>query len=112
MELLVFILNDSEQLEEIMVEFANMGIRGSTIIDSVGMANVLSTCEELSMFSSLQMLLNKGKTSNKTVITVLKQEKVDKAIEIINKVTGGLKHAGTGIAFTVPLGQVIGGSFN
>ncbi len=112
MELLVFILNDSEQLENIMVEFNNIGINGSTIIDSVGMANVLSTCEELSMFSSLQMLLNKGKTSNKTVLTVLGKEQVDSAIEIINKVTGGLNHPGTGIAFTLPLGRVIGGSFN
>lgn len=112
MELLVFILNDSDTLEKIMVEFANMGIKGSTIIDSVGMANVLSSCEESSLFSSLSMLMNKGRTSNYTVLTVLRKEKVNKALEIINDVTGGLDKAGTGIAFTVPLGQVIGGSFN
>lgn len=112
MELLVFILNDSNQLEKIMVEFANLDIKGSTIIDSVGMANVLSGCEELSIFSSLNMLTNKGRTSNVTVLTVLKKEKINQALAVINDVTGGLDKAGTGIAFTIPLGQVIGGSFN
>ena len=57
MELLVFVINDTRELEDIMIEFTNVGISGSTIIDSVGMANVLSTCEEASMFSSLQLLL-------------------------------------------------------
>lgn len=112
MELLVFVINDTRELEDIMIEFTNVGISGSTIIDSVGMANVLSTCEEASMFSSLQLLLNKGQTPKKTVLTVLEKEQVDKAIEVINKVTGGLDPAGKGIAFTIPVGRVIGGSFN
>lgn len=112
MELLVFVINDRSYLEDIMVEFTNIGISGSTIIDSVGMANILTNCEEASMFSSLELLLNKGRRNNKTVFTVLQEEQVDKAIDIINKITGGLDEPGRGIAFTIPLGRVFGGSFN
>lgn len=111
MEVLIFVLNDSRDLEEIMVEFTNIGISGSTIIDTVGMANILSSCEEASMFSSLQLLLNKGRASNKTVFTVLSKDKVEKALEIIENVTGGLNGPGNGIAFTIPINRVIGGSF-
>lgn len=111
MELLVFVINDTRELEDIMVEFTNVGISGSTIIDSVGMANILTSCEEASMFSSLKLLLNKSETPKKTVLTVLEENKVDKAIEIIERVTGGLSAAGKGIAFTVPVGKVVGGAF-
>ncbi|KEZ85732.1 hypothetical protein IO99_13080 [Clostridium sulfidigenes] len=111
MEVLIFVLNDPRDLEEIMVEFTNIGISGSTIIDTVGMANILSSCEDASMFSSLQLLLNKGRSSNKTVFTVLKKERIEQALEIINKVTGGLNGPGNGIAFTIPVNRVFGGSF-
>jgi len=48
---------------------------------------------------------------NKTVFTVLKKERIEQALEIINKVTGGLNGPGNGIAFTIPVNRVIGGSF-
>ncbi len=110
MEVLIFVLNDPRDLEEIMIEFTNIGISGSTIIDTVGMANILSSCEDASMFSSLQLLLNKGRSSNKTVFTVLKEERIEQALEIINKATG-LNGPGNGIAFTIPVNRVFGGSF-
>lgn len=112
MELLIFVLNDDANLEKIMLEFNKAEINGSTIIDSVGMANILTSSEDANMFSSLQLLLNKGKTYKKTILTVLESKQVDVALEIINKITGGLDKPGKGIAFTVPVGRVVGGSFN
>ena len=45
MELLITILEETENIEDIMLEFTKLGIKGSTIIDSQGMANILSECE-------------------------------------------------------------------
>ena len=42
MKLLVLILNKVEKLEEVLEGYLEVGISGSTIIDSVGMWHVLS----------------------------------------------------------------------
>lgn len=108
MELLVTILEGNENIEEIMLEFSELGIKGSTIIDSLGMANILSECEEFNLFSSLKLLMNDGRAEKKTILTVLKSDMVDVAIEAIKKVVKDIESPGGGIIFTVPVGRVVG----
>lgn len=111
MELLISVLNNPEDVDDVIVEFENSGIHGATIIDSTGMANVLATCEESNLFGSLQLLLNQGRPSNKTIFTVLKSEQVDIAISAIKKVVGDLAKDGKGIVFTLPINRLEGGNF-
>ena len=108
MELLVTILDGNEDIEEIMLEFTKLGIKGSTIIDSQGMANILSECEEFNLFSSLKLLMNDGRAEKKTILTVLKSDMVDEAMSAIKKVVNDLDAPGGGIMFTVPVGRVEG----
>ena len=107
MELLVTILDESENIEDIMLEFTKLGIKGSTIIDSLGMANVLSECEEFSLFSSLKLLMNDGRAEKKTILTVLNSSMVDSAISAIKKFVD-IDAPGSGIIFTLPVGRVVG----
>ena len=107
MELLVTILDESENIEDIMLEFTKLGIKGSTIIDSLGMANVLSECEDFSLFSSLKLLMNDGRAEKKTILTVLKSDMVDSAISAIKKFVD-IDAPGSGIIFTLPVGRVVG----
>ena len=107
MELLVTILDESENIEDIMLEFTKLGIKGSTIIDSLGMANVLSECEDFSLFSSLKLLMNDGRAEKKTILTVLNSSMVDSAISAIKKFVD-IDAPGSGIIFTVPVGRVVG----
>ena len=112
MELLVTILDEEQDIEEIMLEFTKLNIKGSTIIDSVGMANILSENEEFNLFSSLKLLMNDGRPEKKTILTVLKSEQVDSAIAAIKKVVKELDQPGGGIIFTVPVGRVEGIPYN
>ena len=107
MELLVTILDESENIEDIMLEFTKLGIKGSTIIDSLGMANVLSECEDFSLFSSLKLLMNDGRAEKKTILTVLNSSMVDSAISVIKKFVD-IDAPGSGIIFTLPVGRVVG----
>lgn len=107
MELLVTILDESENIEDIMLEFTKLGIKGSTIIDSLGMANVLSECEDFSLFSSLKLLMNDGRAEKKTILTVLNSSMVDSAISAVKKFVD-IDAPGSGIIFTIPVGRVVG----
>ena len=107
MELLVTILEENENIEDIMLEFNKLGIKGSTIIDSQGMVNILSECEEFSLFSSLKLLMNDGRAQKKTILTVLKSNMVDSAISAIKKFVD-IDSPRSGIIFTVPVGRVEG----
>lgn len=107
MELLITILDQSENIEDIMLEFTKLGIKGSTIIESQGMANILSESEEFNLFSSLKLLMNDGRAEKKTILTVLNSSMVDSAIAAIKKFVD-IDAPGSGIIFTLPVGRVVG----
>lgn len=109
MQVLIMVLNKTNYLEDIIKEFNNCGIRGATIIESTGMAKILTSCgEEIPMFGSLKMLLNEKRPFNKTIFTVLKDEQVKIAVDAIKSVVGDLKKPGVGILFTLPVNYVEG----
>lgn len=109
MQVLIMVLNKTNYLEDIIKEFNNCGIRGATIIESTGMAKILTSCgEEIPMFGSLKMLLNEKRPFNKTIFTVLKDEQVKIAVDAIKNVVGDLKKPGVGILFTLPVNYVEG----
>ncbi|TCT12872.1 hypothetical protein EDC18_11143 [Natranaerovirga pectinivora] len=112
MELLVLVLNKPDELEILMKEFVNIGLKGATVIDSYGMASFLHNMDDIPMFGSLKMLINNNQTSNKTVFVVLKKEQVKRAMATIKAVIGDLSQTNVGIAFTIPISQVEGGTFD
>ncbi len=108
MQLLIFVLNKTECLEELLEAFAENGIHGATIIDSRGMAQSLYGHDELRFMASLRLLLDPEHKENKTIFMVAREEEVKKVSQIINKITGGLDQPDTGILFTVPVQYVEG----
>ncbi|MEG1448261.1 MAG: hypothetical protein RSC41_02915 [Oscillospiraceae bacterium] len=105
MKLLVLILTRTEDIEDILAEFANNNIRGATILSSIGMARTLSNSqyENMSFLGSLRAVLDPDRSESKTVITVIKDNQVDDAVCAIEKVVGDLSKPDTGIVFTVPV---------
>lgn len=109
MQLLVLVLNKVEVLEDLMTQMASGGISGATILSSTGMATALMHSEEeVPMFGILRKVFNPDRVESKTIFTVLKDEQIDTAKEIINRVTGGLENPNTGILFTLPINSVEG----
>ena len=105
MQMLIMVLNNVSHLEHILNEFESSGIHGATIIDSTGMAKVISHAKpnELPIFGSLRMLMNEQRPFNKTIFTVIKDSQVQTAITAIKNVVGDLSKPDVGIVFTVPV---------
>lgn len=110
MYLLVNVVERSEQLPRIMEQFAKIGITGSTVLDSTGMGRVLmKTRATLPMMQQINKVTTDLESSNKTVLTVIKEkDRLDQAIQIVKSLCGDLSKPGKGILFTLPLDFVEG----
>lgn len=107
MKLLVFVLNDTDKLDEILSGYVEIGLTGATILDSVGMGRVLA--RDVPIFAGFQSLLSGSRPYNKTIISVVDDdEKVQRVLRLIEDVCGSFDQPGAGIAFTLPLDQVHG----
>ncbi len=106
MKLLILFLNKVEKLEEVLEGFVEIGITGATVIDSVGMGHILS--EEVPIFAGLRFMFAGAKPHNKTVFSVIREEKEEEAIRLLKKIVGDLDQPGTGIVFTISLDRVEG----
>lgn len=110
MYLLVNVLEQPEHLVAILENFAKMGIKGSTVMNSTGMGRVLMKAgAEGPAMEEINKMIANGESSNKTIFTVVKEkETLDKAIDIVKSLCGDLCEPGKGILFAVPLALVDG----
>lgn len=109
MQVLIIVLNKTEKLDDLLMEFTNKGIRGGTILDSMGMVRALADeHSDIPLFGSLKALLNENRPINKTIFMVLSEEKVKIAMACVRKIVGNINEEGTGIMFTIPVNQVEG----
>ncbi len=106
MVLAVIVLNKEEYLEILLEGFVEIGITGATIIDSIGMGHILS--EEVPVFAGLRFMFSGSRPYNKTILSVIKDEKKDELKNLIQKVMGSLKENGNGIMFFIKIEEVIG----
>ena len=107
MKLLVFICNNPDLVEEVLEGYLEIGITGGTVLDSLGMGHLLAT--EVPIFAGFQTLFSAATTSNRTIVSVIKDDdKVTEAMDMIEEVCGQLSEPGVGIAFTVNLDEVRG----
>ncbi len=103
MRLLVLILNKLDVLDKLLEKLSEQKM-GGTILSSTGMAHELASIkEDIPFLISLRQLIDPQRAENKTILIVLKKEKVPKALEIIESVAGSLTNPDTGIVFTVPI---------
>ena len=105
MELLVFVLNNHEKLDEVLTELEESGIRGATVIESTGMAKLLHHDEESSVFfGAIRGVLNSpSRAKSNTILMVLEKDEVETAVTAIEKVVGDLNHENVGIVFSIPV---------
>ena len=106
MKLLILILNKVEKLEEVLEGFLEIGITGATVIESSGMGRILS--EEVPIFRGLRFMFAGEKPHNKTILSVIKDEKEKPIIKLLKKISGSLNEPGTGIILTLPIDKVEG----
>jgi nitrogen regulatory protein PII len=105
MYLLVGVLEQTEHLPAILERFTKIGVTGATIFNSSGMGRLLmESGAELPAAEKAKKLLMEGKSSNKTLFTVIKKkETLQEAIKVIRSFCGDLNEPGKGILFAFPL---------
>ena len=106
MRLLVAVINDPEKLDETLSGFVELGITGATILRSEGMGGLLA--HEIPIFAGLQTLISGSRPQNCMVLSVIPTDKVADAITLLQEVVGSLDQPATGIAFTLPVDQIVG----
>ena len=109
-KLMVLILSKVDVMPEILSDFMNAGIKGTTIVDCEGMLRALdnSDINPPPIFGSLRRYLNPERPKGKILYTVLPENSVNEAKNIINKNVGGLDTPDTGICFTISLDDIFG----
>jgi len=106
-KLFVYVLNQQEKIDEVLSGFIEIGLTGATIVDSVGMGRILA--KEVPIFAGFQSLLSGSRPYNKTILSVVEDdEKIERALALIEQICGSFSEPGAGIAFTLPLDRVFG----
>lgn len=106
MKLLFFVLNKTEKLDDVLTEFARSNIGGATVVDSSGMARLLSHKhdeDEIPFLGSLRSFLNPEREKSKLIMTVIQDDQLEEAVKAIESVVGDLSLKDTGIVFSVPI---------
>ncbi len=111
MQLLILILHNSRDMDKILAEMLACGIRGGSLLDCEGVLQAMghTSVEPPPIFGSLRQYLNPERGAlNKILISAVTEEQARLALEIVNKVTGGLDKANTGIFMTLPILNIEG----
>ncbi|HHS50372.1 MAG TPA: hypothetical protein ENN07_04575 [candidate division Zixibacteria bacterium] len=110
MHLLVLVLEQNTLLPSILEKLYQVGVTGTTVLNSVGMGRLLAQYGKSSPVGNLvKEKLRKGNYTNKTLFAVIRSEEIlEKAIDAISEAVGDLDKPDTGILFTIKLDRVIG----
>ena len=104
--MLLAVINEPEKIDDVMAGFFEVGIRGATVITSEGMGNILS--HDIPIFAGLRTLIHGSRPQNRTIFSIVADDQVDPAMEVLQRVCGDMEQPATGIAVTIPLGKVVG----
>ena len=111
MQLLILILHNTSYMDKILAELMKAGLRGGTLLDCEGVLQAIAhnSVEPPPIFGALRQYLNpeRGET-NKMLISAVSDSEAETASKIINRVTGGLDKANTGILVSVPILKIEG----
>lgn len=109
--LVVFILNKTEVLNDLLKELSDNGIKGGTMIESKGMGHELANMEEFTFFGSLRKILDPERKENITLLLAIHVEQLETVTKIINRIVGDLSEPDTGILFSLPIDYIQGLKF-
>lgn len=100
--LLIVVLNKLELLDKMLTALNDAGIRGATVLNSIGMAHELAGMEDNYVISSLRAMFASDHRENRTIFMVIDQDRITTATQVIDEVID-LQKPDTGIIFAVPV---------
>ena len=107
-QVLFFVLEKTEVLDELLISLNDAGIHGATVINSTGMAQTLASREDDYSFGTFRDFFRSDRVENKTIFTIIDEQKIPVAKKVINEVVGDLNKPYKGILFAFPVSFVEG----
>ena len=106
---LILILKDLDCITTLITSLAEAGVKGGTLLEGKGMANILMKQEEVPIFGMLRHLMNDTiEEKSHVLLFVLQEEQVLPTKSTIKRITGDLNKPGAGIMFSIPITSVEG----
>jgi len=104
--LVVMVLNKTELLDDVLKKMDELGVRGATILESVGMGRIL--LQDFPFYAGIRALVERTRPYNRTIFTVVRdKETLDRLVSEMDKIVR-FSEPGTGILFTLPIEMAIG----
>ncbi|MDF2538606.1 MAG: hypothetical protein K0S76_1627 [Herbinix sp.] len=106
MRLFFYVLNKTEKLDAILSEFAKRNISGATVVESMGMARILSHKhdeDEIPFLGSLRKFLNPEREKGNLIFAVIRDDQLMEAVNIIEDIVGDLTAKDNGVVFSLPI---------
>ncbi|NLK97402.1 hypothetical protein [Defluviitalea saccharophila] len=112
---LFIVLNEVEYLSDILYKIRQLGIRGATVIDSMGSRSIEEKSKYgIPLIGGFMKSLEGGVQSNKTIFSVIeREEQVELVMEHVEKILGGdMQKPNKGIMFVLPVTHLRGGELH
>lgn len=106
--LLVMVLNRPEPQNELLQVFTQIGVKGATVIESMGMGRAKAERQMTPLVAGLMRALDSEHHYNRTIFCVIEDDAVlARALEEADRLVD-FSHPGSGIIFTIPVDLVRG----
>ena len=90
-KLLIIILYEQKYLEDILELFIELGIKGSTVIDSIGMGGILT---KVPLFADFINFLGQNKNYSKTILALVSESELSSIVKEVDELLGDLDKRG------------------
>lgn len=112
MFMILFVLHDPCLLRDVLEAWDQAGAYGITILPSTGLKRLQAhdvLRDDMPLIPSFEDLFNQEERSNRTLLTVVKDDAVvDKIIEVTQAIIGDFNLPNTGILTVLPVARAYG----
>jgi len=111
MYMIMFVLNDTDNFEDIIEAWNEIGVNRITVMPSTGLGKLRKAAlrDDLPLIPSLEDLLAHSEIASRTLFTVVENEEiVDQVVAQTEKTIGGLNQPNTGVLFVLPVLRAYG----
>ncbi|WP_022851010.1 P-II family nitrogen regulator [Limisalsivibrio acetivorans] len=105
MKLVIIVLNKTELLEEVIEYFVESGVKGGTVVDSVGMGKIFAY--DIPIFAGFRDLMVGTRANNKTILTTIDDALAEDFMEGLDRIIH-FDEPGTGVAFLQDIHKTYG----
>lgn len=106
MYMILFVLQDISTLDEILTAWEKAGVKGITILRSLGMAKARrhGLRDDIPLIPSLDDFMDRDEDFNRTLFTVVDDDAmIDRIIAATESVTGDLDEPNSGLLVVLPI---------